>query len=109
MARRLRSQTQLTPEGGGRPGAGRPDEHAYQEDARQRLIQALEASDAEGLDALRNEVEREQQKAEQGRAARTIDDIARRWARAAKAARQNKDAAKVRLYKAAAEAADRAR
>jgi hypothetical protein len=99
----------LSPDGSGRPGAGRPDERAYQEDARQRLIEALEASEAEGLDPLRQEVEREQQKAEQGRPARTIDDIARRWARAAKAARQNKDAAKVRLYKAAAEAAEQAR
>jgi hypothetical protein len=37
-----------------------------------------------------------------------VDDIARRWARAAKAARQGKDAGKVRLYKAAAEAAEHA-
>jgi hypothetical protein len=85
------------------------DERAYQVTARQRLIDALEAREESGLDALRQEVEREQQKAEQGRPARTLDDIARRWARAAKAARQQHDAAKVRLYKAAAEAAVEAR
>jgi hypothetical protein len=108
MARRLRSQNQLSPEGRGRPGGGRQDERAYQEDARQRLIDALAERDEEGLDALREEVEREQHKADQGRPARTVDDIARRWARAAKAARQGKDAGKVRLYKAAAEAAEHA-
>src|SRR3954451_6294582 len=85
------------------------DERAFQERARQRLIEALEAREESGLDALRGEVEREQHKAEQGRPARTVDDIARRWARAAKAARQGHDAAKVRLFKAAAEAAEHAR
>jgi hypothetical protein len=109
MARKLRSQTQLAPEGRGRPGAGRQDERAYQEQARQRLIEALEERDDEGLDALRDEVEREQLKARQGKPARTVDDIGRRWARAAKAARQGHDADKVRLFKAAAEAAEHAR
>jgi hypothetical protein len=109
MARKLRSQTQLAPEGHGRPGAGRQDERAYQEQARQRLIEALEERDDEGLDALRDEVEREQFKAHQGKPARTVDDIGRRWARAAKAARQGHDAGKVRLFKAAAEAAEHAR
>jgi hypothetical protein len=85
------------------------DERAFQERSRQRLIEGLEAREESGLDALRQEVEREQHKSEQGRPARTVDDIARRWARAAKAARQQKDAAKVRLYKAAAEAAVEAR
>src|SRR5436190_260496 len=83
MARRLRSQTQLAPEGGGRPGAGRQDERVYQEQARQRLIEALQDRDEEGLDALCDEVEREQHKAQQGRPARTVDDIARRWLDAA--------------------------
>jgi hypothetical protein len=109
MARKLRSQTQLAPDGHGRPGAGRQDERAYQEQARQRLIEALEERDDEGLDALRDEVEREQFKAHQGKPARTVDDIGRRWARAAKAARQGHDAGKVRLFKAAAEAAEHAR
>ena len=112
MARRLRSQSDLTPEGrGSRPGGGRQDERAYQEEARQRLIDELaeREDEEEGLDALREEVEREQHKAAQGRSARTVDDIARRWARAAKAARQGKDASKVRLFKAAAEAAEHAR
>jgi hypothetical protein len=109
MARKLRSQTQLAPEAGGRPGAGRQDDRVYQEQARQRLIEALDERDDEGLDALRQEVEREQHKAQQGRSARTVDDIARRWARAAKAARQGHDAPKVRLFKAAAEAAEHAR
>jgi hypothetical protein len=109
MARKLRSQTQLAPEGHGRPGAGRQDERAYQEQARQRLIEALEEREDEGLDALRDEVEREQFKAHQGKPARTVDDIGRRWARAAKAARQGHDAGKVRLFKAAAEAAEHAR
>jgi hypothetical protein len=109
MARKLRTQTQLAPEGGGRPGAGRQDERTYQAHARQRLIEALEASDQEGMAALRDEVEREQHKFDQGRPARTVDDIGRRWARAAKAARQGKDAANVRLFKAGAEAAQRAR
>jgi hypothetical protein len=85
------------------------DERAYQERSRQRLIEALEAREDTGLKALSDEVEREQHKAEQGRPARTVDDIARRWARAAKAARQQHDAAKVRLYKAAAECAVEAR
>jgi hypothetical protein len=109
MARKLRSQSQLAPEGHGRPGAGRQDERAYQEQARQRLIEALEEREDEGLDALRDEVEREQFKAHQGKPARTVDDIGRRWARAAKAARQGHDAGKVRLFKAAAEAAEHAR
>jgi hypothetical protein len=109
MARKLRSQTQLAPDGRGRPGAGRQDERAYQEQARQRLIEALEERDDEGLHALRDEVEREQQKAHQGKPARTVDDIGRRWARAEKAARQGHDADKVRLFKAAAEAAEHAR
>ena len=109
MARKLRSQTQLAPEGRGRPGAGRQDERAYQEQARQRLIETLEERDDEGLDALRDEVEREQLKGRQGKPARTVDDIGRRWARAAKAARQGHDADKVRLFKAAAEAAEHAR
>ena len=109
MARKLRSQTQLAPEGHGRPGAGRQDERSYQEQARQRLIEALEEREDEGLDALRDEVEREQFKAHQGKPARTVDDIGRRWARAAKAARQGHDAGKVRLFKAAAEAAEHAR
>jgi len=109
MARKLRSQTQLAPEGRGRPGAGRQDERAYQEQARQRLIETLEERDDERLDALRDEVEREQLKGRQGKPARTVDDIGRRWARAAKAARQGHDADKVRLFKAAAEAAEHAR
>jgi hypothetical protein len=109
MTRKLRSQTQLAPEGGGRPGAGRQDERVWQEQARQRLIDALEAGEEDGLQGLSAEVEREQHKAAQGRPARTVDDIARRWARAAKAARQGHDAAKVRLYKAAADAAEHAR
>jgi hypothetical protein len=108
MARKLRTQRDLTPEGTGRPGAGRQDERAYQEQARQRLIEALEASDDEEVVALGAEVEREQHKAQQGRPARTVDDIARRWARAAKAARQGQDAARVRRFKAAAEAAEQA-
>jgi hypothetical protein len=108
MARKLRNQRDLMPESGGRPGAGRQDERAYQELARQRLIEALESSDDEEVAALRAEVEREQHKAQQGRPARTVDDIGRRWARAAKAARQGHEADKVRRFKAAAEAAERA-
>ena len=109
MARRLRSPTQLAPDRGRPRAAPSQDDRAYQEEARQRLLAALEASEEPGLDALRSEVEREQHKAQQGRPARTVDDIARRWARAAKAARQSHDAAKVRLFKAAAEAAEHAR
>jgi|ERR671922_539264 hypothetical protein len=109
MARKLRSQTQLAPEGRGRPGGARQDERAYQEQARQRLIEVLQERDEVGLEALREEVEREQHKAQQGRPARTVDDIGRRWARAAKAARQGHDPGRVRLYKVAAEAAEQAR
>jgi hypothetical protein len=82
-------------------------DRAFQEGARQRLIEALE--DAEGLEPFRLEVEREQRKAERGGNPRTIDDIARRWHRLATEARRNQDADRVRAYRDAAELADRAR
>lgn len=78
----------------------------FQDRARQRLIELLEADDQK---PFRDEVEREQRKIERGITPRTIDDITRRWQRMAKQARQQKDGAKVSAYKAAAELATQAR
>jgi hypothetical protein len=82
-------------------------DRAFQEGARQRLIEALE--EADGLEPFRVEVEHEQRKAERGGNARTIDDIARRWQRLASEARRAQDPAKVRVYRDAAELAVKAR
>jgi hypothetical protein len=91
-------------------GTGGPSRAAadvgFQDRARQRLIELLEAEDQK---PFRDEVEREQRKIERGITPRTIDDITRRWQRMAKQARQQKDGAKVSAYKAAAELAVQAR
>src|SRR3954470_13236262 len=91
-------------------GAGGPTRAAadvgFQDRARQRLIEGLEAEEQK---TLRHAVEGEQRKIERGITPRTIDDITRRWQRMAKQARQQKDGAKVSAYKAAAELAVQAR
>jgi hypothetical protein len=91
--------------GGNAPARGAADV-GFQDRARERLIELLEGDEQK---PFREEVEREQQKIEKGVAPRTIDDIARRWQRLAKAARQQGDGAKVSAFKQAAELANRAR